>query len=395
MTWSVGAGLEGKGVIVTGAAGGIGRAVTEAFATTGARVMAVDVDQAKVDEVVAGLEGTGHVGVAADLRDLAGHDALIARARSELGNLYVLANLAAVLRRRGSLDEVTEDDWDFQHDINLKAAFFLARAAGRAMIEGGQGGRIILFSSQGWWTGGFGGSVAYAATKGGVTSMCRGLARTFGAHQITVNCVSPGQVHTPMLMTGLAPEVYEAMKKQTPLGYVAEPVEMAGPVVFLASDHAKYITGSHDQCLRRLPDVLMAPEVTPFTFPWSAGYHYSQSVAEGDLVVASGQGGFRADGSLPEGFEAQFRQALANLDEVLQAQGASLESVLRLTTYLADAADYAAFKAVREEVLRPPYPASTAVVVGFVFPGMLVEVEAIASRRGDRVAAPEGSADAR
>lgn len=244
MSWSVGAGLEGKGVIVTGAAGGIGRAITAAFAMTGAKVMAVDVDQAKVDEVVAGLDGSGHIGVAADLTDLAGHDVLIAKARKELGNLYVLANLAAVLRRKGSLNEVTEEDWDFQHDVNLKAAFFLARAAGTAMIDQGVGGRIILFSSQGWWTGGFGGSVAYAATKGGVTSMCRGLARTYGAHRITVNCVSPGQVNTPMLMTGLAPEVYETMKKQTPLGYVAEPVEMAGPVIFLASDHASYITGS-------------------------------------------------------------------------------------------------------------------------------------------------------
>ena len=182
--------------------------------------------------------------VAADLGDLSGHAALVARARDELGNLYALANLAAVLRRRGSLDEVTEADWDFQHDINLKAAFFLCRTAGNAMIEQGQGGRIITFSSQGWWTGGFGGSVAYAATKGGVTSMTRGLARTFGPHHITVNAVSPGQVHTPMLMNGLSPEVYESMKKQTPLGYVAEPEELAGPVVFLASDHAKYITGS-------------------------------------------------------------------------------------------------------------------------------------------------------
>lgn len=244
MTWSVGAGLEGKGVIVTGAAGGIGKAVATAFSIAGAKVMAVDLDQTRLDEVVAGFEGSGHLGVVADLRDLGTHKPLVDRARAELGNLYVLANLAAVLRRRGSVDEVTEDDWDFQHDVNLKAAFFLCRAAGDAMIEQGKGGRIITFSSQGWWTGGFGGSVAYAATKGGVTSMTRGLARTFGAHQITVNAVSPGQVHTPMLMTGLAPEVYESMKKQTPLGYVAEPEEVAGPVVFLASDHAKYITGS-------------------------------------------------------------------------------------------------------------------------------------------------------
>jgi NAD(P)-dependent dehydrogenase (short-subunit alcohol dehydrogenase family) len=244
MAWSVGAGLEGRGVILTGATGGIGSAVAAGFAAAGAKIMAVDLDQGRLDEVVGGLEGSGHVGVAADLRDTSAHEGLVQRAVDELGEVYVLANLAAVLRRRGSLDEVTEDDWDFQNDINVKAAFFLARAAGNAMIAAGKGGRIILFSSQGWWTGGFGGSVAYASTKGGVTTMCRGLARTFGPHQITVNCVSPGQVNTPMLMTGLAPEVYETMRKQTPLGYVAEPDEMAGPVVFLASDHAKYITGA-------------------------------------------------------------------------------------------------------------------------------------------------------
>ncbi len=244
MTWSVGAGLEGRGVILTGATGGIGAAVARGFASAGAKVMAVDLDQGRLDEVVGGLEGSGHVGVVADLRDLSSHEGLVQRAVDELGGVYVLANLAAVLRRRGSLDEVTEDDWDFQHDINVKSAFFLARAAGNAMIAAGQGGRIILFSSQGWWTGGFGGSVAYASSKGGVTTLSRGLARTFGPHGITVNAVSPGQVHTPMLMTGLAPEVYEAMKKQTPLGYVAEPEELAGPVVFLASDHAKYITGA-------------------------------------------------------------------------------------------------------------------------------------------------------
>src|SRR5438132_11801253 len=112
MAWSVGAGLEGKGVIVTGAAGGIGQAVARAFANTGARVMAVDLDQARLEELVAGLAGSGHIGVAADLRIISGHAALVDRARRELGNLYVLANLAAVLRRRSSLDEISEDDWD-------------------------------------------------------------------------------------------------------------------------------------------------------------------------------------------------------------------------------------------------------------------------------------------
>ena len=101
MTWSVGAGLDGKGVIVTGAAGGIGRAVAQAFSATGAKVMAVDLDLTRTQEVVAGLEGAGHLAVAADLGDLASHARLISQARDELGNLYVLANLAAVLRRSG------------------------------------------------------------------------------------------------------------------------------------------------------------------------------------------------------------------------------------------------------------------------------------------------------
>ncbi|HXG39535.1 MAG TPA: SDR family oxidoreductase [Candidatus Limnocylindrales bacterium] len=244
MSWSVGAGLEGKGVIVTGAAGGIGAAVARAFATTGARVLAVDLDPARLDDLVAGLEGEGHAALAWDLRDVRRHEELVARAREALGNVYVLANLAAVLRRRYDLAEVTEEDWDLQLDVNLKAAFFLARAAGRAMIEAGQGGRIVLFTSQSWWTGGFGGSVVYAASKGGIVSLTRGLARTFGPHRITVNAVAPGQVHTPMLLTGLDPAIYERMREQTPLGYVAEPEELAGTVVFLASDHARYITGA-------------------------------------------------------------------------------------------------------------------------------------------------------
>ena len=244
MTWSVGAGIEGRGVIVTGATGGIGRPVTEAFASAGARVLAVDLDQQRVDALVDGLDGEGHIGVGADISDLSSHAGLVQRAVEDLGSLYVFANLAAILRRRAELNDVTEDDWDQQSNVNLKAAFFLAREAGNAMIVQGAGGRIITFASQGWWTGGFGGSVAYSATKGGIVSMTRGLARTFGPHGITANCIAPGQVNTPMLLTDLDPEVYETMRQQTPLRYVAEPHELAGTVVFLASQHASYISGA-------------------------------------------------------------------------------------------------------------------------------------------------------
>jgi len=243
MAFELAAGLEGRGVLVTGAGGGIGREVARAFAAAGARVLAVDLRQDAVEAVVAEL-GAGHIAAAVDLSDISTHDALVARARRELGELYVLAHLAAVLRRRASIDDVTEDDWDVQLDVNLKAAFFLCRASARAMVEQGGGGRIIAFTSQGWQTGGFGGSVAYAASKGGIVSMARGLARTYGPHDITVNTVSPGLVETPMLTDGLSDEVYESLKRQTPLGRVAEPHELAGTVVFLASRHAGYISGA-------------------------------------------------------------------------------------------------------------------------------------------------------
>ncbi len=244
MAWDLGSGLENKGVIVTGATGGIGRPTAEMFAAAGARVMAVDLHREAVDEVVAGLEGEGHIAASCDLTDLDAQSALVDRAVDELGNLYVLAHLAAVLRRRSSMDEITEDDWDFQIDTNLKASFFLARRAADAMIAGGMGGRMILFSSQGWWSGGFGGSTVYCASKGGIVSMSRGMARTYGRHQITVNTVSPGQAATSMLLTDLDPAVLEAMTQDTPLGRIAEPSEIASVVVFLASQHASFVSGA-------------------------------------------------------------------------------------------------------------------------------------------------------
>jgi NAD(P)-dependent dehydrogenase (short-subunit alcohol dehydrogenase family) len=243
-SWSVGAGLGGCGVLVTGAAGGIGEAVTKAFATAGARVLAVDVDQGRVDDVLSTCAGEGHVALGADLADLGSHRSIVETARERFGGLYVLAHTAAVLRRRSQITEVTEDDWDFQLDVNLKATFFLARTVAEEMTSAGKGGRIILFSSQGWWTGGFGGSVVYSASKGGVVSMCRGLARTYGPAGITVNAVSPGQIKTPMLLNDLDPAVYERMTKETPLGFVGEPEDIAGVVVFLASTHARYISGA-------------------------------------------------------------------------------------------------------------------------------------------------------
>jgi NAD(P)-dependent dehydrogenase (short-subunit alcohol dehydrogenase family) len=235
VSWNVGAGLEGAGVIVTGAAGGIGAEIVRAFDGAGAQVLAVDLDQARADAVIAGLDDPArHRAEGLDLRDLSQHDALLARALDGFGRLDVLVHAAAVAIRRADVDSVSEADWDLQHDINLKGAFFLCRAAGKVMKAQGGGGRIITFTSQAFWTGGFGGSVAYAASKGGIVSMTRGLARTFGPAGITVNAISPGLIDTPMLMDDLP----------APLGRIAGPDEIAGTAVFLASSHASYISGA-------------------------------------------------------------------------------------------------------------------------------------------------------
>ena len=243
MEWSLGAGLESRSVVVTGAGGGIGAAVAEALVASGAHVTAVDLSVESLQSALGHLDAGMVTLFTGDLRDHESHAAIIGAAQ-ESAPLYGLVNCAAVLRRRGDVRDVTEDDWDFQHDINLKAAFFLCRRAAETMRQDGTQGRIVTFSSQGWWTGGFGGSVAYAATKGGIVSMTRGLARTYGPAGITINSVAPGQARTDMLLTDLDQDVLERMIEQTPLARIAEPSEVAGVVLFLLSDHASFITGS-------------------------------------------------------------------------------------------------------------------------------------------------------
>lgn len=243
MTWQLG--LEDRGVVVTGGAGGIGKAVAEAFASAGARVAVVDVDQGRCEEVVAGLQDADrHLAIGADLSDLAGQEQVLRRAMDTFGRFDVLAHLAAVLRRRATIDDVTEEDWDAQVDVNLKATFFLDRCAAHLFREQGQGGRIINFTSQGWWTGGFGGSVVYAATKGGIVSMTRGLARSLAKDGITVNAVAPGGADTAMMRSGSSEQDLANFVSMIPLGRLARPDELAGTVLFLASDHAAYVTGA-------------------------------------------------------------------------------------------------------------------------------------------------------
>ena len=228
---NLGAGLEDKGVVVTGAAGGIGREVVRAFAEVGARVCAVDVDEDGVQKVVRSLDQPKrHTAAFVDLADL--------------GSFRALAHLAAVMRRRLAPEEVTEEDWHAQMDVDLKAAFFLNRAAAGLFRDQGGGGRIVNFAAQDFWTGGYGGSLVYAAANGGIVSMSRGLARMLAPIGVTVNTVAPGAADTAFIRDGLTEAQLNAFVGQIPMGRMATPQEVAAVAVFLASDHAAFITGA-------------------------------------------------------------------------------------------------------------------------------------------------------
>jgi len=243
MDWRSDSGLAGRSIVVTGAAGGIGRSVARAFAEASAHVVGVDIPGSPVADVVANLPGGPHRALEVDLSDLTAHSGIFAEANA-LAPLRGLAHLAAVLRRNVSIDDVTEEDWDAQIDVNMKATFFLNRAASHALRASESPGTIVNFSSQGWWTGGFGGSVVYNASKGGVTTMTKGLARSLAPFGIRVNAVSPGGVDTAMLRDGMTPEAMSSFVSMVPLGRLAQTDELAGAVLFLSSDASSFVTGS-------------------------------------------------------------------------------------------------------------------------------------------------------
>ena len=230
-------------MIVTGGAGAIGRAVCEGFAEAGAKVAVVDLDQGACDAVAAALPGA--MGFGTNLRDFAALPALIARIEGAMGLATHLVNVAGIILRTADLFSVTEKDWDAQHDVNLKALFFLTQAFAARLRDTGRQGSVVNYSSQGWQSGGIGGSVVYNATKGAVTTMTRGMARSWAPLGIRVNALAPGLVDTPMLKTpGQTAEQFQAMVDSIPMKRLALPEDHVGATVFLCSPMARYMTGA-------------------------------------------------------------------------------------------------------------------------------------------------------
>jgi NAD(P)-dependent dehydrogenase (short-subunit alcohol dehydrogenase family) len=234
---------ENRVVLVTGAQQGIGAAMAAAFAAAGYDVAINWLDDLAAAEAVAGLvraAGRRALTVRADVARLEEIAGMVDVVVSGLGRLDVLVNNAGVFPRVKFLD-MTESDWDFVVDVNLKGSAFCAQAAARAMVAAGRGGSIINLSSRSLAGTVLG--VHYSATKAGIVGMTRAMALALAPHGIRVNAIAPGLTDTAQPRYGNTEDELAEMAKAVPLGRMARPEEIAALGVFLASDAASYITG--------------------------------------------------------------------------------------------------------------------------------------------------------
>lgn len=238
--------LSGKVAFVTGAASGIGRAIAVRLATEGARVAVADlnIEAARATQQQIGENGGTAVAVQVDVTQFDKVRDAVARVRSELGRIDVLVNSAGWDR----IEPFIENDpalWDRLIAINLKGVIHCCRAVLDDMIAAG-GGKIVNISSDAARVGSTGEAV-YAACKGAVVSFSKSIARELARHHIMVNVVCPGPTNTPLIAELTAGEqgakIIDAMRRANPFRRLAEPHEIAGAVVFLASADADFITG--------------------------------------------------------------------------------------------------------------------------------------------------------
>ncbi|MFC5751706.1 SDR family NAD(P)-dependent oxidoreductase [Actinomadura rugatobispora] len=232
-----GTALAGRTAVVTGGAGGIGRAICADLAALGARVVVADLDLPAAQETAKSLSGD-----CAALRVDLGDPADIDRFAAETGSADILVHNAGV-SIVGPFVESDPDHWDLMWRINLRAPMLLTRALLPAMTERGWG-RLVFISSDGARAGS-GGEGAYSATKSGLFGFAKTLAREAARGGVTSNVVCPGPTDTPMVRTvsDQHPGLLDKLAKQIPLRRIGRPDDIAGLVAFLCTDRAEYITG--------------------------------------------------------------------------------------------------------------------------------------------------------
>ncbi|HML10823.1 MAG TPA: SDR family oxidoreductase [Stellaceae bacterium] len=237
--------IVGKVALVAGAGGGIGGAGAEALAREGAAVFCTDSDGVAAEATAARIRAAGGRAAASslDVRDRAAVDAAIAAVAREFGRLDILLESAGIAHRLDFL-EVDVATWDRVIAVNLTGMFHIGQAAARQMVKQGGGGSIINVTSQ-LAEVARPERAAYVASKGGARSLTHAMAVDLAPHDIRVNAIAPGPTLTGLTRANYTdPEARRATEAMIPLGRLGEPDDLAGAVLFLASDESRWVTGS-------------------------------------------------------------------------------------------------------------------------------------------------------
>jgi len=230
--------LTGKNALVTGSTRGIGRAIAEAFAQSGARVAVVGRDLQRAEEAASAV-GNNAAGFAADVGDTAAIAKLVGDVEKAFGSIDILVNNAGITRDNLVM-RLKDEDWDAVQNANLRGAFAAIRAVSRGMMKK-RSGRIINIASIVGLIGNKG-QANYAASKAGLIALTKSVAKELGSRNILVNAVAPGFIETEMT-AAMTQEARDALGQQIALERLGSVQDVAAMVAFLASDLASYITG--------------------------------------------------------------------------------------------------------------------------------------------------------